>query len=327
MIGAVIAMPVFNLSDDACQQLFEILGKMELVLVSEDMGGMFFISNAWRIPASKVISIGRISEKNYPLRFHEFVETAYSNGAEIIVTVGGDGIASYTATAIIGQNIKSLGVLGFPAGTGNVGPIVKHDHNGKSLLKKTPVDSIEVSCGGRILGYGFNDVIIGRNFLGTLNGKCVNLSAHAMAEKGIALQNPMEDKEVVGSNFGILLNGREISGIPSVPIKQICISTLQQDNLYGRAVFGGLSESYGFKHPAALALLDKISNDARSEIWGMKEIRVTSHLCFDETDTVQLLGIDEDCCVIIDGNPFEIKGGPVILRCVPGSILVYGNWR
>ena len=329
MKGAVVAKPGFSLSPEANEKLFEILGKMGVVFVSPDMGGEYFLSRLNLIPQTKVVSVGSIEEKCYPLRFDEFISKAAQAGAEVVVTVGGDGIASYTATAIIRQKASdSLSLLGFPAGTANVGPIVQANPSGASLLKKVGLDAIEVSCAGKVLGYGFNDVIIGRTFLGTLDGKWVNLNARAMALKGEAVQDDMKDSCVVDPGFKIIMNGKEMSlARADASIKQVCISTLHQDNLYGRAVFGGLSEAYGFKHPAALALLDKVSNDARPETWGRKELRTTVQLCFDETDLIKLDGLSKDACVIIDGNPFVLEVGSVDLRCVPNAVMAYGNWR
>lgn len=332
MKGAVVAKPKLVLSQDASEKLFRILGSLEVLFVSEDLGGEFFLANAWRIPKTKISSIGRIAEKNYPLRFDEFISKVANKDLDVVITVGGDGIASYTATAmaIISQKEgfpKPMGILGFPAGTANVGPIVRANNDEHSLSKNIGLDAIEVSCAGRILGYGFNDVIIGRTFLGTADGKWVNLDARAMAEKGVAVQACMKDFPVVEANYKIFLNEKEVTGLPHGQIKQICISTLHQESLYGRAIIGGLVEADGFRHPAAIALLDKVSNDARPETWGVKSFRTTTQLCFDEGDLVELTGISKDACVIIDGNPFVIEGDSVALRCVPNVVLVYGNWR
>lgn len=359
MKGALVAKPGFVLSQEAHERLFRILESLEVVFVSEDMGGEYFLSEASRPGRiSKFISIGHITERNYALRFDEFIVKVAAKGVDVVITVGGDGIASYMATAIIRQQkklSKHIGILGFPAGTANVGPIVQANQNEKSLLKKKGLDAIEVSCAGKVLGYGFNDVIIGRTFLGTIDGKWANLNARAMAEKGEAvqycLQDCMQEESVVDLNFKIFLNGKEVYGLqprfphglphklphelppgnplglPQELIKQICISTLHQENLYGRAIIGGLVEAYGFRHPAAIALLDKISNDARPETWGIKGFRTTTQLCFDEGDVIKLAGFAKDVCVIIDGNPFVIEKDSVVLRCVPEAVLVYGNWR
>lgn len=326
MISAVVAKPGFSLSLDDEQKLFSIIGKFDTLLVSEDMGGSYFTSRSEFISECSIISVGCIEEKRYPFRFDEFVNKINSHGAEIIVTVGGDGIASYVATAIIRQK-KSIGILGFPAGTANVGPIVRADHDSYSFAHKSEIDAIEVSCNGKVIGYGFNDVIIGWTFLGTVDGNCVNLKAHEMAKNGKAVEETDYDKPVVGNDFEICMNGKSKKFLQCALIKQICISTLHQDNLYGRTIMGGVAEAYGFEHPASIALLDKIATDARPETWGIKEFRTTSHLCFDEKDCVEIKGIANGACVIIDGNPFVLEKNKIDLRCIPNSVTVYGVGR
>lgn len=124
MKGALVAKPGFVLSQEAHERLFRILESLEVVFVSEDMGGEYFLSEASRPGRiSKFISIGHITERNYALRFDEFIVKVAAKGVDVVITVGGDGIASYMATAIIRQQkklSKPIGILGFPAGTANV---------------------------------------------------------------------------------------------------------------------------------------------------------------------------------------------------------------
>lgn len=324
MIGALTAKPNLILSEDAKRQLTAILRQFDSLIVSDDMGGAGFASEQ-NLIGTPFTSIGPMKEKSYVLRFDEFVRKASDAGANLIVTVGGDGIASYVATAIIRQNL-GLGILAFPAGTANVGPIVRPDHDSTSLVRSRRLDSIEVSCAGKILGYGFNDVILGRSFLGTVGGKWANLCARSMSERGEAIECQMTDEDVAAKAFSVYLNGQKMEN-PSFHVRQICISTLHQDNLFGRAVIGGLTEANNFSHPAAIALMDKVYNDARPETWGKKEFRLSSHLCFDAGDVIEIEGLADGVCVIIDGNPFVMKENRLMLRCVPDSVLVFGIGR
>jgi len=329
MIGAVVAKPGFSLTEARKATLFSLLKQFETLVVSDDMDGKFFSDNLRRSRV-KVVSVGGINEKRYAYRFDEFVLKAGEHGVQVVVTVGGDGIASYMATAILRQKDKvkvPMGILGFAAGTANVGPIVLPKNVVPTLTKGHRLDSIEVTCGGKVLGYGFNDIIIGRTFLGTVDGRMVNLNARAMAEEGRAVEEPDPDMIITGKDFSILLNGKKMTALPDVPVRQICISTMHQENLYGRTVLGGVTEACGFKHPAALALLDKVSTDARPETWGAKDFRTTTHLCFDEKDSIRISGIAEAACVVIDGNPFVLEKDTLDFRCVPESVEVYGLGR
>ena len=167
-------------------------------------------------------------------------------------------------------------------------------------------------------------MIIGWTFLGTLGDKWVNFSARDMALHGQAVVESNPDRDVTGPDFSVSRNG-QVQNVPSFfSIRQICISTLHQDNLYGRAITGSFIEASAFEHPAAVALLDKFSTDARQETWGEKRFRSTSHLCFDDTDLIRIDGIAEGASVIIDGNPFILEKNSLDLRCVPESVTVYG---
>ncbi|MBR4427603.1 MAG: NAD(+)/NADH kinase [Spirochaetales bacterium] len=325
MICAVTAKPNLVLSDEKKWQLYSILGLFDKILVSEDMGGSYFASDV-ELQSSSIISVGRIKEKIYPLRFDEFVKKVEKEGAEVVVTVGGDGIASYVATAIIRQG-AAMGILGFPAGTANVGPIVRSDIEKTSIERSARLDSIEVSCAGKVLGYGFNDVIIGHSFLGTVGGRWANLCAKTMALRGEVNELDMKDEQVTGNGFSIRLNGKA-QPIPSIgTVKQICVSTVHTENLYGRAIVGGLMEASGMNHPASIVLLDKVANDARPETWQQKAFRTSAHLCFEAGDVIEIGGMSDGVCVIIDGNPFAMGENKLELRCVPDSVLVFGIGR
>ncbi len=329
MIGAVTAKPNLVLPEEKKNQLYSILRQFDALVVSEDMGSACFASDS-DLKGISFVSVGPIEEKSYPLRFEEFVGKASLKGAEVVVTIGGDGIASYSASAIIklqGSLCRPMGILGFPAGTANVGPIVRPDHDKNSLNRSARLDSIEVRCADKVLGYGFNDVIIGRSFLGTMDNRWVNLCAKSMAERGEAVECLMTDEPFTGRRFSIKMNGEAMDVPAFVPIRQICVSTLHQDNLFGRAVIGGLIEASGMGHPAAIALLDKVSNDARPETWNQKGFRTTSQMCFESGDVIELEGFADGVCVIIDGNPFVMQGDRLVLRCVPDSVKVFGIGR
>ena len=322
MTGALTCKPYLHLPDEQKGVLFPILRRFDRIVVAANMGGTFFADEP-ELQDIEFVKLPPVPEKSYPLKFDEFASRAFAEGAEVIVTVGGDGVASYAATAIIRQGLD-MGILGIPAGTANAGPIVRADHSEDSLDWSRRLDSIEVSCAGKVLGYGFNDVILGKSFLGTLDGRLVNLSARAMAQKGEALELADPDITVAGKDFSVVLNG-QAQEVPSVgDVKQICVSTLHQDRLMCRAIFGGLLESTGMEAPAAIALLDKNVTDARPGTWSKKMFRRTAHLCFGAGDTVEIEGLADGVCVIIDGNPFVLEDRRITVRCVPDSVKVFG---
>ncbi len=86
-------------------------------------------------------------------------------------------------------------------------------------------------------------------------------------------------------------------------------------------------EASGMNHPAVIVLLDKVANDARPETWQQKAFRTTASLCFEAGDVIEIEGLSDGACVIIDGNPFVMGDKKLELRCVPESVLVFGIGR
>ena len=251
------------------------------------------------------------------------VKQCLDHGVDVFITAGGDGTASYVASSVIKQDSGSCTrgkgkrplFLGFPAGTANAGPIVHPLHTGDiGALTEVGLDAIEVKDGDEIIGYGFNDVIIGNSFLATVDDNLVNLDAAAMALRG--------EKEIVrpgdriaGKDFTVTLDGRkeEITH----KIAQICISAIGLMKLGPKAVLGGLLNSEGEPHPAAAAFIGRNMIDSDPSTWNWHGPVTTTHICFTEENTLQISGLGEDADIIVDGNPFVRKTDILSFRIVP----------
>lgn len=317
MIGAVLAKPGFKgISDNP--RLLDILSSFSTLFLSPDFGGEEFAS----LPNVKFISKTKAS--GYVERFSELVSLLSAEKVDYVVTVGGDGIACYLASAMIveGKKSKEMILVGYPAGTANIGPIVREGITRESLHHVRAIDGIEVKSGDKVLGYGFNDVIIANSFLGTLNNKTVNLDAFTMEEYGIA-KAVTPDGRILSPDFKVFVNGEKFSlPLDWDKIQQICVSTLWQDNIAGRAVFGGVLASVGYKHPAAISFMDRIVVDSRPENWNYRGVSTTSHVAFNENNEVVLEGLSERAHVIIDGNPFAIIDGKVSFCIHPDAVKI-----
>jgi hypothetical protein len=237
-----------------------------------------------------------------------------SRAPDLFICVGGDGLASYVADALVGIGAASVPMLGVAAGTANVGPIVTV---GPAELARLRVDelrfvrigAIDVAIGGRHVGYGFNDVVIGTTFLGTVDGRGVSLSARAMATRGErALEEP--DPRIAGEGFGVEKNGMKVPGGIARPA-QIIASPLGEREFYGRAVTGALCESAHSANKAAVALLDSIVVKLSGVDHGLADFARVDHLLFGLGDRVLLRGLSERAEVVVDGNPF-LRGEEVV---------------
>ena len=274
------------------------------------------------IDACMLDKAGETSANSYVQDISAMVRQCLERQVDVYVTAGGDGIMSYVASAVImdkGRNQQPL-FLGFPAGTANAGPIVHALGTGEfGSLAKVSLDAVEVRDGNEVIGYGFNDVVIGNTFLGTLEGSLVNLDAGEMVSYG-RQKTAVIGEKISSKGFKTALNGETVEiGMEAGDIKQICVSPLQCDRLNQRAVFGGLLNSVGDAHPAAAAFISRNMIDSNPASWNYRGPVTTTHICFTEKEVLEISGLGEDAQIIIDGNPFIRKNDRISFRIVPGA--------
>jgi hypothetical protein len=257
--------------------------------------------------------IGRINEA-----------TAHMAAArpDLLVCVGGDGFIAYAADWLI-RNHVSIPLLGLAGGTANVGPLIRFaEHNIERLtpsgLKYDRVGAVEVSVEGHILGYAFNDLIIGDTFLTSLEGKMVNISAADFLNDG-SKHKVSPSTEIIGKNFRLHKNGRAVS-LRMNNIAQIVVSPLHKKEYYrGKAIAGALCFSYYTNDCAAVGISDRILVDSSSD--GLEDQTVSiEHLLFKEGDSIEMSGFTDKGCIIIDGNPFYHTEGTLALQYIDGIV-------
>lgn len=249
---------------------------------------------------------------------------------DLLVCLGGDGLASYAADAMIGSGAApgatpgtapgagaGIPIFGVAAGTANVGPIVcstVDDLRGldPARLVLGRVDAVDVSVDGVHVAYAFNDAVIADSFLGTLAGiGAVNLSAAEMLKSGRKIPvRPSPD--IATEAFSVRKNGVEVPRSPELPglPAQIVISPLRPRELYGRAVGGVLCSAAFLPGVAAMALLDSVVIVPGNPSRGFSQFARSEHLLFEPGDRVELSGLAPGAHLIVDGNPFPAGTGP-----------------
>ena len=322
MKALFLAKPGFRLlgnKDPDIKNLIEILKGFNLVYTSGELYDdcVKCDIHAFRLELTENSENGTWSNE-YVENINKMVGFAVDNIVDVYITAGGDGTVSYVASStILNSRNKTFRPLfiGFPAGTANAGPIVKRLGTGNiSRLKMVKIDAIEVSDGETPIGYGFNDVIIGNSFLGTVNGEMKNFDAFAMAQRGeVKIVKPGTD--ITSGSFRASLNGNALD--IKHDVRQICISTLQFDKFTMRAVFGGILNAVGFEHPAAAAFMDRVMVDSDQKTWNYKGSVSSTHVCFNENDSLKISGFGKDAQIIIDGNPFIRQTDELSFRIVP----------
>ena len=322
-----LAKPGFRLSGSSSvpgtENLVSILRSFSEVYTSPELCEE---CKANGINTCKLDKAGEKSANSYVQDINAMVRQCLERQVDVYVTAGGDGIMSYVASAVImnkgrdkDRNQKPL-FLGFPAGTANAGPIVHTLGSGELAgLTKASLDAVEVKDGDEVIGYGFNDVVIGNTFLGTLDGSLVNLDAREMFAYGRPKKTVIGEK-IASKALKTALSGETVEiGMDAEAIRQICISPLQCDRLNQRAVFGGLLNSVGDAHPAAAAFISRNMIDSNPASWNYRGPVTTTHICFTEMDVLEISGLGEDAQIIIDGNPFIRQNDRISFRIVPGA--------
>ena len=259
---------------------------------------------------------------DYKRRLAMMVRTLLSHKPDYLVSIGGDGLASYIASTVVATASK-VTLLGMAAGTANVGPIVSFSYEQLSRLKLSdleavPIDGISVSDDSGPLGVGFNDVIFGNSFLGTEEGVCCNLSVEELLIHQRRV--PIEvGTRIVSKDFSVRVDGQLQSYPLSAPIAQIVVTPLQFDRLYGRAIFGSLCLGRDAQSLGALGLCTRNIVDSSPDAWTYRGFTGIQHLVFPSGCEVKLSHLGADAHIIIDGNPF-LRKGDVHVSLLQGAV-------
>ena len=237
-------------------------------------------------------------------------------GLDMLICIGGDGLGSYVLDAMISHGNK-VPLLGIGAGTINVGPIVAFGIEDIpmldiSKLSAKTIDGVEISINGKHIAYALNDAIIGNSFLGTLEGRVVNLSAKALLDDGRKLEiEPSFD--IVSRDFCIRKNGFRIENSMKKPA-QIIVSPLRKREFFARAIAGVLCNASYMDGAAALGLFDTVIVRAATPLRGFENMALSEHLLFGPKDFVEIEGLSRDGDIVVDGNPFHREGEVVSFK-------------
>jgi hypothetical protein len=308
--------------------LAERLSRHEAAVCHDLFGGSGAIS-AWKALESSSGRSESCPEGN-SLGYVERLASAVSSfarwGADLLICVGGDGLASYAADAMLASG-RPMTMAGIAAGTINVGPIVsigsaELEAFDPDRLVRRRVGAVEVLAEGRHLAYGFNDLVLGDTYLGTLGGEVVDLSADALLERGEKIAASPSGL-VAGPDFRVAKNGAPMASRLGGPA-QIIASPLWEREFYARAIAGVLCEAPYLRGAAALALFDSVIVKAGKPDRGWEDFSSSEQLLFGPGDSVELSGLSPGARVIVDGNPFAPQSLRLELRSIPDLVEVAG---
>ena len=259
----------------------------------------------------------------YVDRLFQSVAALLTGGAELMVTLGGDGTAAYAAEAL-GAARKRVPLLGIGLGTANVGPIVTLGGDepipAVEELVFVPGDGIAVLTGDRRIAAGYNDVVLGNTYLATVNGSTVTADGQALLKEGwVVPAKPLVN--VLGPAARITKNGRPLPvSLPAVG--QAIAAPLAQDRLYGRAVHGIYCYAPDSPCQGALTLSARPLVSYEPDERGFDAFAPEERLLFSAADEIAITGLDGSVLAVCDGNPWPIEGGSVALHYVPQDVLI-----
>jgi hypothetical protein len=277
-------------------------------------------SGSGQVEGWKVIPAGE--PRGYVAALKASVAALAEWGADLLICVGGDGLASYAADAALSCG-KPPALLGVAAGTINVGPIIsteigalgRFDPEAVSVRK---VSAVEVLVDGVHLAYGFNDIVIGDTFLGTVRGQVVSLSVEAMAAR-VEKVEKRPSGDIAGPEFRVRLNGVALETGTEAPW-QIIASPLGAREFYARAITGALCNAAYMPGPAAIGLFDSVIVKPGAPDRGLSSFMSCRQLVFGPGDVVELEGLGPAAHIVADGNPFVRKGGKVQFKSAPDLV-------
>lgn len=246
--------------------------------------------------------------------------------AELLLCVGGDGLASYAADAMLSGG-RPMMLVGIGTGTINVGPIVRMGAEAigdfdPAQLVRHKVGAVEVLVDGAHLAYAFNDAVLGDTFLGTVDGKVVTLSVDALLEgKGSIAAEP--SGRIAGPGFAVSKNGLLLEDGVSEP-RQMVVSPLGSREFFARAIAGALCEAPYLAGGAALALFDCVIVRAGAPERGWSDFVHSAQLLFGPGDLIEVEGLAPEARMIVDGNPFAVRSTKLGFRSLPELVDVGG---
>ncbi|HEY9055142.1 MAG TPA: hypothetical protein VIO60_10015, partial [Rectinemataceae bacterium] len=187
-----------------------------------------------------------VSGSEYLERLRASVLALADWGADTFMCLGGDGLAAYVADSLIVRGMSPK-ILGVALGTANVGPLMGASLGDLESLDLDEIawegaDALEALEDGRHIAFGFNDVVIGDSFLGSVGDRVASFSAEALVLSGKKLEVE-PGRRVAGTDFEVRKNGRILeskgfwaSGREGCrAIAQIVASPLRKGEFLGRA--------------------------------------------------------------------------------------------
>lgn len=241
-------------------------------------------------------------------------------GVDRLVVFGGDGTLADVALALFEKG-RVVPVLGVGCGTTNAGELVSLTVDQIPLLPgridRDPepfsvrgVTGVLAFSGGRLLGIGFNDAVVGTTVLATVGGRARDVSVlHKMAGRnvpatcsGVGTEEAVvevvrgKDSGQASSSPVTVARGREVGQVVVAPLA---------GSYWGKALVGGVCLASGLGYPGGVLVTETPIVSAEWIPQRLESIGpiVTRFVALGEGDTVMASGMRAGAALCVDGNP------------------------
>lgn len=229
---------------------------------------------------------------------------------DLIAVVGGDGTMADVAFALWSSGI-SVPLLGIGVGSTNAGPLVtcKGDdvpRLAEARLVACPVDGLIAGANDRVLGLGFNDVVIGFTVLATVDGQVTDVDA---AQKMRGRNVPRELEGVWTDHTRVIKQGPWGESLIACGNQvEAVIVGFPDERFYGKAIAGGVVLSSLLGQPAGCLVCDHLLVRTRLDETRHRQSEpvVSRYVGLGQDETISGSGFRAGAALCADGNPLLI---------------------
>lgn len=235
-------------------------------------------------------------------------QDAVSTGVDALLVVGGDGTLSDAAFALF-EGGHPCAILGIGAGSTNVGGLVtcradELDKLDQAEFIAERLDTLVAQCNGRILGLGFNDVVIASTVLGTLEGKVIDLDATAFLE---GKKIPGQPQSIAAKSALVTkVSGEKVVQVAQGPAVGTIIAGFAGDErFYGKAIVGGVCLTSLVGLPAGCLVCGQpiVRTHLEQSDLEEQEPLMSAYVSLSEADAIHVAGVSPPGVLCADGNP------------------------
>lgn len=227
--------------------------------------------------------------------------------ADVVVVIGGDGTLSDVAQVCI-ERASRLPILGIGAGSTNVGTLITCRATRVQELQAGELETWNANCliasvNDKVLGLGFNDVVIGYTIVGMMDGQRKDLDAAEHTRGRITEAKPRtignRRTRVITASAGLEKLVAEGDQIYTV------VAGLAEPVFFGKAVTGGVCLTALAGLPAGCLVCNTPLARIRATSQELLDVSpvVSRYVSLSDETAIMVENVNEGAALCADGNP------------------------